>query len=513
MSLRVQLLLPALLCWIASAILADLFPGTVILIGMSIGVLFVLGGWLYLGRSVTAPLQQMEAEVERITREAHLGNLRARPSLVGLHGEYTQILSAVEKLQSLLLNNIDNFPVVAMNVDRDHTIRFINRVGANMLGLKHEEMEGRKCYDMLKTDQCKTGNCVCRRAMDEDRPILGQCRSQTPKGERRLSAKGIPLKNEHGDIVGAISLAMDQTDVLQSQERMQSVAAYQQQEVDELSRTLEAVAQGNMRSRYRSTKAQEGAEDVAENFGAISLSLNHSLDSLSTVLNQIVDNSATLAGAAEELTATSGSMGQNMNWLGGTVEQLTGSFHEIVHCAETGEEVSQQAIGLTNSAGNSIERLEHAAEQIDQVTTMIKRIAQQTNMLALNATIEAASAGSAGKGFAVVAGEIKNLARQSAEAAEVIAQQIDEVQGSAREVIMVISSVVDTIHNISDSVTTISRAAHTQTRSTDGSRSNLERLNEIAQDAATGSRQVMSAAEDLSRIANALDGASHRFSV
>jgi len=48
----------------------------------------------------------------------------------------------------------------------------------------------------------------------------------------------------------------------------------------------------------------------------------------------------------------------------------------------------------------------------------------------LNATIEAARAGEAGKGFAVVANEIKELARQAAEATQAIKGRIDGIQGS-----------------------------------------------------------------------------------
>ena len=61
------------------------------------------------------------------------------------------------------------------------------------------------------------------------------------------------------------------------------------------------------------------------------------------------------------------------------------------------------------------------AWRISEVTETIKMIARQTNLLALNATIEATSAGEAGRGFAVVAHEIKELANQSAKAAEDIA--------------------------------------------------------------------------------------------
>ena len=72
---------------------------------------------------------------------------------------------------------------------------------------------------------------------------------------------------------------------------------------------------------------------------------------------------------------------------------------------------------------------------------MIQDIAEQTNLLALNATIEAARAGEAGKGFAVVATEVKELAKQTAEATEDIRQRIEAIQNSSHEAIQSISEI------------------------------------------------------------------------
>ena len=106
---------------------------------------------------------------------------------------------------------------------------------------------------------------------------------------------------------------------------------------------------------------------------------------------------------------------------------------------------------MSQSATDTMNVLGKAAKDIGEVTALIKRIAEQTNLLALNATIEAASAGDAGKGFAVVANEIKELASQSAQAAEDIARRIEGAQSNTEEAVRVISGISDVIDSINES--------------------------------------------------------------
>jgi methyl-accepting chemotaxis protein len=143
------------------------------------------------------------------------------------------------------------------------------------------------------------------------------------------------------------------------------------------------------------------------------------------------------------------------------------------------------------------------------VTETIKMIALQTNLLALNATIEATSAGEAGKGFAVVAHEIKELANQSAKAAEGIARKIEGVQNGTRETVTVIQSVADVIKAINATADRISGSVEKQTQSAHTISSNVGEASKGVGDIARSIAEVAKAANDISRsVSEAARGAN-----
>ena len=90
--------------------------------------------------------------------------------------------------------------------------------------------------------------------------------------------------------------------------------------------------------------------------------------------------------------------------------------------AMTSGGVSSTVQDTFDKTKQEIDDLQSQIERVAGVATQISAITRQTHLLALNATIEAARAGEAGRGFAVVAGEVKALARQTAQATEEISQ-------------------------------------------------------------------------------------------
>ena len=110
--------------------------------------------------------------------------------------------------------------------------------------------------------------------------------------------------------------------------------------------------------------------------------------------------------------------------LGAAAHQLGQDTSEL--SATTDRAVAEAATALRTMA-----TLTEASAQIESAVRVIAQVAGQTRLLALNATIEAARAGDAGRGFAVVAGEVKDLASETTQSSEDIADQVRATQDAA----------------------------------------------------------------------------------
>ena len=91
----------------------------------------------------------------------------------------------------------------------------------------------------------------------------------------------------------------------------------------------------------------------------------------------------------------------------------------------------------------AIERLADETATIGGVLTVIRGIAEQTNLLALNAAIEAARAGEAGRGFAVVADEVRSLSQRTGSATAEIQDVIGRLQQAAHQSVQAMRAQVE----------------------------------------------------------------------
>lgn len=121
----------------------------------------------------------------------------------------------------------------------------------------------------------------------------------------------------------------------------------------------------------------------------------------------------------------------------------------VVSITETNERISKVengAEGLTTISNKLLQQSNHASTEMEKsndVITMIKNIADQTNLLGLNASIEAARAGEMGRGFDVVAKEIRKLSNETVVSTERVRSIITNLQASMKEMAVSIEKVVE----------------------------------------------------------------------
>lgn len=258
--------------------------------------------------------------------------------------------------------------------------------------------------------------------------------------------------------------------------------------------------------------ASQELSSVSSQLAAASEELSTQSESVAGSTEEMSASISSMASAAEEmnvniqsLSSTSEEISQNMNSVAASIEQMSTSIENIATSAQNGSDISRKAMEMSDAATKAMDVLGKAAKEIDQVTSLIKRIANQTNLLALNATIEAASAGDAGRGFAVVAQEIKELALQCGQAANVIAGQIKGIQKNTTTAVDAIAETSHIIHMMNDSSTEILKSVEEQISTSTEISGSIQQTSVGASNIANAISELARGSNDVSK--SALEGA------
>jgi methyl-accepting chemotaxis protein len=216
---------------------------------------------------------------------------------------------------------------------------------------------------------------------------------------------------------------------------------------------------------------------------------SHELQKTAIHLDELMLTAST---ATEQSSTKASQITSNFESVAAAVEELAGSIGEIRRQAAISNEVSNLAVQESLNMGDTIKNLNIATQGIGEITELINKIAESTNLLALNATIEAARAGEAGKGFAVVATEVKNLAVKTAEATGDISSKVSEMQSMAQKASAAIGNIQETISEINNASTNVMASVEQQSAATD-------EINRTLIEATDGLRTTSQTISDINR--------------
>lgn len=340
---------------------------------------------------------------------------------------------------------------------------------------------------------------VTTRAIARPLAAITRAMERLSDNDLTVTVVGTARRDEVGGIARAMQVFKDNA------QRMQ--AMQHQQEEAEARAAAERAAE---LARF----ADAFEETITGMVGQVAASASEMQTTAGDMSQVILGASTKAQSVAESALSANG----NVSRVAESAQHLQTSIQDISHQVKRQADLAAGAAVAAGESDETIQALATDAAQIGEVVDLITAIAAQTNLLALNATIEAARAGEAGRGFAVVAGEVKTLARQTAEATEDIAVRIRAIQERTDVSVSSIKAITEKVHAVSEIAGAVAAAVEEQNTATgeisgnvtlaadatDGVSTGIAEVREAAGDSGSAADQVLAAARDLTGQSEAL---------
>lgn len=224
----------------------------------------------------------------------------------------------------------------------------------------------------------------------------------------------------------------------------------QKDEIGDMSRAMEQMRQVLIGMVEKMSAVSGDLVTDADHLGEMVEVLENHSEMNSQTASALSDLMRSNQESARQIDHNVGGINENVQEINGQTQKGVEAVSKVIHNAEVMKTSTEVASRKTTQMYQTLKEESQAImerskeiDRINELTTGIVAITDQTELLALNASIEAARAGEQGKGFAVVAGEISNLAQQSNGLASSIMDTTEHIRSVTQDALLCMEKTVE----------------------------------------------------------------------